>query len=110
MTVDDHPTSRHDHVTDVEAVSIYNEEKEQLTIFAVNRNTEENVEFEADIRGFGGYTLSDFEVLEGTDMKAVKSAKEEKVKPVRREDAKLDGGILRTVLKPASFAAIVLKK
>lgn len=110
MTVDDHPTSRHDHVTDVEAVSIYNEEKEQLTIFAVNRNTEENVEFEADIRGFGGYTLSDFEVLEGTDMKAVNSAKEEKVKPVRREDAKLDGGILRTVLKPASFAAIVLKK
>ena len=45
-----------------------------------------------------------------TDMKAVNSAAEEKVKPVERTDARMDGGLLSLSLKPASFVTIVLKK
>ena len=110
MSGDDHATSKHDHVTDVEAVSVYNEEKEQVAVFAVNRNTEENVEFDVDLRGFEGYKVVDFQAMEGTDMKAVNSAAGEAVKPAARSDYRLDGGIFTANLKPASFAVIVLGK
>ena len=110
LSGDDHATTKHDHVTDVEAVSVYNEEKNQVAIFAVNRNTEENVEFEADLRGFEGYRVIDFQALEGTDMKAVNSAAGETVKLTARTDAKVDGGVLQVCLKPASFVTIVLGK
>ena len=106
----DHATSRHDHVSDVDAVSVYNEEEEQVAIFAVNRSVMETVEFEADLRGFEGYRPEKVLALEGTDMKAVHSAAEEKVKPVERTDARMDGGLLSLSLKPASFVTIVLKK
>jgi len=36
-----HDTSKHEDVTDIESVAIYNEEKEEVTIFAVNRNIHE---------------------------------------------------------------------
>ena len=81
-----------------------------MAIFAVNRSVMETVEFEADLRGFEGYRPEKVLALEGTDMKAVNSAAEEKVKPVERTDARMDGGLLSLSLKPASFVTIVLKK
>ncbi len=110
LSGDDHPTSHHDHVSDVEAVAVENEEKDQTVIFAVNRNTEEPVEFTADLRGFADLKVLDFEALESDDMKVVNSAESEPVKPVKRTDAKMDGGMLTAVLKPSSFVTIVLGK
>jgi alpha-N-arabinofuranosidase len=107
---DDHPTSHHDHVSDVEAVAVMNGEEEKLVIFAVNRNTQEPVEFTADIRGFEGYRVLDFEALESDDLKAVNSERAETVKPVKRTDAAIDEGCLTALLKPASFVTIVLGK
>lgn len=108
LTCGDHPTSTHDHVSDVEAVAVMNGEKETLSIFAVNRSTGEPVDFAADLRGFEGYTVKEFYALEGTDMKAVNTEQNEAVKPVRRQDAVMDGNTLEAVLKPASFVTIVL--
>mgnify|MGYP002508454900 CR=1 FL=1 len=33
-----HDTSKHENVTDVESIVVYNEEKDELTVFAVNRH------------------------------------------------------------------------
>ena len=33
-----HATAKHDEITDVESIAVYNEEKDEVTIFAVNRN------------------------------------------------------------------------
>ena len=49
-----HDTAQHEKVTDVESIAVYNEEKEEVTIFAVNRNIEEDVELVADVRGLEG--------------------------------------------------------
>lgn len=106
----DHPTSKHDHVSDIEAVAVMNDEAEQVTIFAVNRNTVENIEFEADLRGFEGFAIKEILALEGTDMKAVNSAVEEKVKPIVRKNAKMDNGLLSLNLKPSSFVTVVFGK
>ena len=45
-----HATAKHDEITDVESVAVYNEEKDEVTIFAVNRNLEEDVELTTDVR------------------------------------------------------------
>ena len=108
ITTGKHDTSNHEDVTDVEAVAVYNEELGQTTIFAVNRRTDEEVSFEADLRGFEGYEVQEYLALEGTDMKAVNSALEEKVKPVERRDYTFSDGIFTAQMKPASWNVIVL--
>ena len=107
ITTGKHDTSNHEDVTDVEAVAVYNEELGQTTIFAVNRRTDEEVSFEADLRGFEGYEVQEYLALEGTDMKAVNSALEEKVKPVERRDYTFSDGIFTAQMKPASWNVIV---
>ena len=103
-------TSGHGAVTDVDAVAVYNEEKDQVAVFAVNRNTEETVDFEIALRGFEGYQVQTYEALEGSDMKAVNSAAGETVKPIQRGDYQMEGARLTTTLKPASWNVIVLGK
>ena len=39
-------------VTDVDSVAVWNDEKEELTIFAVNRDLEEDIVLEADVKSF----------------------------------------------------------
>ena len=105
-----HPTSGHDEVTDIEAVAVDNEEAGEVTIFAVNRNTEEAVEFEAVLSGFEGYTVKEYLALEGTDMLTVNSAAEEKVAPVRRTDITVENNVVHTWMKPASWNVIRLSR
>ena len=42
-----------------------------MTIFAVNRNLEEDVELSTDVRSFEGYRILEHIVLENEDLKAV---------------------------------------
>lgn len=101
-----HETSQHSDVTDMESVAVYNEEKEEVTIFAVNRNTEEDILFEADIRGFEGYGVKEYLALESDDMKVVNSAKGEAVKPICRTDYELQDGVFCTVMKRCSWNVV----
>ena len=91
-------------------IPVYNEEKGQLTIFAVNRLIDESVPFEVDLRGFEGYKVVDYQALESTDMLAVNSAEEEKVKPVTKTDYVVTENGFTTELKPASWNVIILSK
>ena len=82
------------------------EEKKELTIFAVNRTLDKNVEFSADIRSFGDSKLIGHLVLENNDLKAVNSSSEEKVAPSTSSETKVDGGEVTSVLHPASWNVI----
>ena len=101
-----HETSEHSDVTDAETVSVYNEEKQELTIFAVNRTLDKNVELDTDIRSFGKSSLIEHIVLENDDLKAVNSSAAENVKPSTSNESTLEGGKLHTVLHPASWNVI----
>lgn len=48
----------------MESVAVYNEEKDEVTIFAVNRNLEEDVELTTDVRSFAGYRIKEHIVME----------------------------------------------
>ena len=106
-----HATAKHDEITDVESVAVYNEEADEVAIFAVNRNLEEDVELATDVRSFEGYRILEHIVLENEDLKAVNGLGMEKVAPANADDrSKLDGGIVTSVLKKASWNVIRLGK
>lgn len=105
-----HDTTQHSHVTDIESVAVYNEEKGEVTIFAVNRNTESNIEFEADIRGFEGWQVKEYIVMESDDMKLANSASSNPVIPKTRTDYSMENGIFHTVMKKCSWNVIVFSK
>ena len=103
-----HDTAQHENVTDVESVAVYNEEKDEVTIFAVNRNIEEDVELVADVRGLEGYHLTEHIVLENSDMKLCNGPGSERVCPRKVQRSSLDGGIMTSVLHRASWNVIRL--
>ena len=105
-----HGTAKHDEVTDIESVSIWNEEKEELTILAVNRNLEEGVELTTDVRGMEGFQLLEHIVLEHEDLKARNSSAGEVVKPQGTNRSTLDNGVLTSLLNKGTWNVIRLGK
>ena len=105
-----HDTAEHENVSDVTSAAVWNEEKGELAIFAVNRNTDEDVELSTDVRSLAGYKLAEHIVLENTDMKAVNSAAGETVAPVVTDRSSFDDGLVTSLLKPATWNLILLKK
>ena len=105
-----HDTSAHRDVTDVESVAVYNEEREEVTIFAVNRNLKEDVVLTSDVRSFEGYRVVEHLVLEHEDLQAVNSSALEKVKPCSTDRSVLEDGMLTSSLHRASWNVIRLAR
>ena len=105
-----HDTCTHEDVTDLLGTAVWNQEKEELTIFAVNRNVDEDLKLETDVRSLEGYTLVEHVVLENQDMKAANSAEKETVAPCNTDRSSLSDGIITSILGKASWNMIRLKK
>ena len=103
-------TATHVDVTAVESVSVYNEEKEEVTVFAVNRSIKEDAEMTVDVRSFEGYRVLEHIVLENDDLKAENGPLGEKVTPHQTSQSKIDGGMMTSVLHKASWNVIRLGK
>ena len=96
-------------MTDIVSVAVFNEEKEEAAIFAVNRNLDEDIALTVDMRSFEGYKLSEQIILSNDDLKAENSAEQEKVFPVSVQlpVSEMESEVL---LKKASWNVIRLKK
>jgi alpha-N-arabinofuranosidase len=94
----------------LESVAVHNEEKDELTLFAVNRSLDEAMDLEAGIYGFEAYTLTEHITMHNRDLKAANSAKGEIVKPEAQQGGRLDGTKLSVRLPAASWNVIRLKK
>lgn len=103
-----HDTAMHDNVTDMESVVVWNEEKEEITIFAVNRNLKDDLELTTDLRGFEGYKLIEHIVLESSDMNLTNSAGGQLVAPKTCSQSEMDDGIMTSLLHAASWNVIRL--
>ncbi len=103
-------TATHVDVTAVEAVSVYNEEKEEVTIFAVNRSIKDDAEMTTDVRCFEGYRILEHTVLESDDLLAVNGPFNEKVAPKQTSQSTLDNGTVTSILHKASWNVIRLGK
>ncbi|MCP1103039.1 alpha-N-arabinofuranosidase [Aequitasia blattaphilus] len=105
-----HDTLQHENISDIESITVLNEEKGEVTIFAVNRNLEDDIELTTDIRGLEGYKLAEHIVLENSDFKAYNSAGEQVVSPKTVERSKIDKGYMTSVLNKATWNVIRMVK
>ncbi|MDY3919033.1 MAG: alpha-N-arabinofuranosidase [Candidatus Limivivens sp.] len=105
-----HDTATHEKVRDLESIAVYNEEKEELVLFAVNRNLEEDLVLQTDIRAFEGYRVLEHVVLESEDLKAVNGPLESRVVPVQTDRSRVDGGTMESLMKKATWNMVRLGK
>ena len=82
-----------------------------LTIFAVNRSMDSDIQLECDLRAFGELKPVEHIVLHNDDVKAVNTeAEPEKVAPVKGRNGKVDGGKMTVKLPALSWNVIRLGK
>ena len=95
----------------LDSVCIWDEEHDALTIFAVNKSLDEDMEVSCDLRQFEGYRLAEHIVLTNDDMKAVNTeADPDHVAPTHSDATKLENGKMHTVLGKHSWNVIRLTK
>ena len=94
----------------VDAVAVEDKENRTITLFAVNKDLEEDIQADMDIRQYEGYEVVENLVLTHTDLKAENTKEEpDKVVPVSGKNAKVEAGCLKAVLPARSWNVIVLK-
>jgi alpha-N-arabinofuranosidase len=112
VTVDKYDSKEYCDVPFLEAVGVHNQLKNEITIFAVNRNLNEAIELEAEIAGFGDVNLVEHRVMCNSDLDASNSAAQEKVKPLLLTGGSIEGKAgskrLTISLPPASWNVIRL--
>nr|WP_275582990.1 alpha-N-arabinofuranosidase [Gracilibacillus alcaliphilus] len=95
----------------LDSVAIMNEEQETVTIFAVNKDLNDQMELAVDLRQFEGYHVDKHVVLTHSDLKAENTeAQPNNVVPKANGNASIDGGRLGAVLPSQSFNVITIKK
>ncbi len=105
-----HDTPAHEDVTDVDAIAVYHEENETVTIFAVNCNVQEDVLLEADLRNFEGYEVLEYLVMEDYATEQINSAVKESVFLKQKHAYKKQNHIFTAELKSLSWNVICLGK
>lgn len=105
-----HETRGHGLIKDIVSVAVYQEEKEELTVFAVNRNLEEQYVLEVDVRSFEGYEVLEKIEMVSEDLKAENTLTQESVKPSVSQEIQMSDGKVETVLKKASWNVIRMGK
>jgi alpha-N-arabinofuranosidase len=79
-----------------------------ITVFALNRSIEQDMELNVELRGFGARRLGEAFELHHEDLKAINRADApDEVAPVPHPRADCADGVLRTVLKPLSWNVFV---
>ena len=97
----------------LETVAVMNEENDQLTVFAVNRNLEEKMVMEMDIKGFEGYSVTEHISMTNDDLKAVNTvACPDAVAPAKVSGtvSQGEGSKLEIMLEKASWNVIRFAK
>lgn len=103
-----HDTKEYTDVTDVDATAVYNEEADEVTIFAVNRDLKDSIDLRCDVRSFQGYRIIEHIVLESDDLKACNGPGREVVAPKHSSNSELTDGVLTSRLNKASWNVIRL--
>lgn len=95
----------------LESVVVFNEEKEELTIFAVNRDLEEPLLMETDLRDFPGYCITEHVVLESVNADSVNTIDNpNNVVPHNGGKTVIEDGTAKSVLNKLSWNVIRLGK
>ena len=95
----------------VTAAAAYEEERGILHVFVINGDWEEEHDFTMDIRGFGDYKLEE-QLVMAEDFHEKRNSFEEPDlhRPRPAQDARMEKGVLKTVLKKLSWNVFRFQK
>jgi alpha-N-arabinofuranosidase len=97
------------HIPILEAIAVINQVKHELTLFAVNKDQQGDVDFTCELRGFEAYKVVEHLVLEHEDLQATNTAEDpDQVKPHANGDAKVAGTTVKASLPKLSWNVIRL--
>lgn len=95
----------------LDAIAVLSDSEDEITIFAVNRDLEQSMDFECELRGFTGFAIQEHIVLEHEDLKAVNTAANpNNVAPHNNGSAAIEDGKVKATLNKASWNVIRLAK
>jgi len=102
-------TRKYGQVSCVDCVAVYNDEADELTLFAVNKDLEEDMEASVDLGQFAGYQVLEHVALEHEDLFAVNTeAEPDNVKPHNLHNSVITDGTLTAKLPRKSWNMIRL--
>lgn len=82
----------------LEAISVYNEELNEVTVFAVNRHLSEGLELDVDLRSFSSVNIIEHIVLEHEDIKAINTKSNPHNVMPSQGKAVVEGGHVKALL------------
>ncbi|MDR3120801.1 MAG: alpha-L-arabinofuranosidase [Clostridiales bacterium] len=98
-------------VQSVDVAAVHNEEKDELNIFIVNRDQEDDIEVTLDVRGFEGYKLAEHIEMYTDDLKKANTFENpDAIRPTVNSTTKIDGGRITAFTKQFSWNVIRLAK
>lgn len=104
-------TKKYGAVPYLDGALVENEEKEQLTLFVINRDLDESHSLDIDLRQYEGYKIDRHIVITHENSRAVNTEENPfNVAPRENGVSTLDNGALNAVLEPQSWNVIVMKK
>ena len=99
----------HGEIPYLESIATFNRQAEEVTLFAVNRNAQEELVIEGKIAGFEGYKVREHLVLAHADPKAANTKENPaNVTPRSIATTSIDKGMLKAVLPRLSWNVIRL--
>ncbi len=102
--------SRYGQTNYLDATAVYNEEKEELTVFAVNRSQEEEMELECSLRDFASLEFVEHLGLHHPDRYAENTLEHpDTCLPISETGTSLEEGVLRAKLAPLSWNVIRIR-
>ena len=112
VVCDRYDSKEYSDVPYLSAVSVYDEEQETLTVFAINRSVEQDMQTTVDMRSFADYRMEEHIIYHSDDPKAHNSFDQPELVVPRSDSGKdsLRDGVLETVLPAMSWNVLRLKK
>ena len=93
----------------LDCVAVNDEDAEELTVFAVNKDLEEDMLVTLELRQFPRYSVKEHIVLHDPDLKAVNTESDpDRIRPRRAGAAAISDGVLTVELKSKSWNVIRL--
>nr|WP_330401024.1 alpha-L-arabinofuranosidase C-terminal domain-containing protein [Sporanaerobium hydrogeniformans] len=93
----------------LETASVFDEEKNELTLFAVNRSIQETLQLTCDLKGFGKCQLIEHIQLTSNDLGMVNTVKKENIFPTQSAQTKVEDTYLTSLLSKSSWNVIRMK-
>jgi alpha-N-arabinofuranosidase len=101
----------YENVQAVECAAVHNEERDEVSIFIINRSAEDDIEIDLDARGFAGYRLAEHIEMYTDDLEKGNSYETpDVIKPVANTETRMENGRVSCVTKKLSWNVIRLTK